>query len=749
MEVYLRHMKEVVRKYLYTPEYAKQIKWFWRIFISGLVLFNLLIFLVAMGWLGDMPKLEDIENPKNNLATEIISSDGVVLGKYYVQNRSNEDYQSLGQNLINALIATEDVRFYQHAGIDFRALSTSVLYNLVLKKRGASTISQQTAKNLFPRKKFNNVFSKTFTKLKEWVLAVQIEKRYTKEEIINLYFNTVQFGGNSFGVKSASRSYFNKLPSELTVPEAALLVGMLKGIGKYNPIKHPKSASDRRNTVISQMQKYHFITEEEETKYKSEPMTLRYSQDDHNDGLATYFREFLRKELEKWADENGYDIYKDGLKVYTTIDSRMQRYGEEAMNEHLSALQGEFNKVYSSQKPGGEDLKGILEKAMKNTDRYRSLINSGATQDQIKRVFDTPVKTTLFSYRGEFDTLLSPMDSILYYKKFLLSGFMAMDPHSGQVKAWVGGQNYKYFKYDHASPNSSRQVGSTFKPFVYSLAVDNGYSPCTLIPNQPVTFENFENWTPSNAEGYKGKELTMYQGLAFSVNYIVAYLLKQLGPDGPQKVIDMARNLGISAKLEPYPSICLGVFDVSVLEMTGAFAAFANKGVSIKPYYLTRITDKNGNVLKEFIPESREAMSEQTSYIMLKLMEGVTSHGTGYEVKGKYKIKGATAGKTGTTQNNSDGWFMGITPNLVAGCWVGCEDRAIHFRSTAQGSGAHMALPIWGKFFQKVQADSSIQIEFPDYFEPPQKKLTIEIDCNKFSSEENSGSEINFNGKDE
>lgn len=737
-----------MRQYLFHPTFAKQIKWFWITFISALVFINLLILFVAMGWLGDMPKFEDIENPKNNLATEIISSDGEIIGKYYIENRSNEDYKELGTNLINALIATEDVRFYQHAGIDFRAVSTSVLYNLVLKKRGASTISQQTAKNLFPRGRFNNIFQKTFTKLKEWILSVQIEKRYTKEEIINLYFNTVQFGGNSYGVKSASKSFFNKDPKDLTLSEAALLVGMLKGIGKYNPIKHPEAALNRRNTVLSQMNKYNFIDVDTAEKFKATPLNLSYSQGDHTDGIATYFREYLRKDIDKWAEENGYDIYKDGLKVYTTIDSRMQKHAEDAMNEHLKDLQKEFDNSWKKQTPGGSDMPGILEKAMKNTDRYRALKASGASQEEIQRVFETPVKAKLFSYNGEFDSIISPKDSLLYYKKFLLSGFMAIEPQTGYIKAWVGGQNYKYFKYDHASPNSSRQVGSTFKPFVYSLAVDNGYSPCTLIPNQPVTFENFENWTPSNAEGYKAKELTMYQGLAFSVNYIVAYLLKQLGPDGPQKVIELSKNLGIKSKLEPYPSICLGVFDVSVMDMTSAFAAFANKGVAVEPQYITKITDKNGNVIKEFIPQSKEAMSEQTSYIMLKLMEGVTSHGTGYEVKGKYKIKGATAGKTGTTQNNSDGWFMGITPNLVAGCWVGCEDRAVHFRSTAQGAGGHMALPIWAKFFQKVQADESIKMEFPDFFEQPKKKLSIEIDCANFKTEDGNTTPIDFNSGD-
>ncbi len=698
----------------------------------------LLLFCVSQGWLGELPKIEELENPKSSLATEVISSDGVVMGKYYIENRSNETFQSLGPNLVNALIATEDIRFYNHSGIDFRGVFTGFFYNLVEKKRGASTITQQLAKNLFPRKKFNNFFNRAITKLKEWVVAVRLEERYTKEEIITMYFNTVQFAGNAFGVKSAAKIFFNKKPNELAVEEAALLVGILKGIGMYDPIRHYDRALTRRNTVLSQMNKYDFLEDVAFEKLRKKPIDIHYTSDDHSEGLATYFREYLRQEIRDWAEENGFDIYKDGLKIYTTIDSKMQAAAEESLKDHLKNLQGEFNRHWKGREPAKEEMPKLLEQAMKKTDRYRLMRGAGASDEDIKTAFAQPHKMKVFSCRGVLDTSMTPLDSIKYYKKMLMSGFMAMDPHNGQIKAWVGGQDYKYFKYDHVNPHSTRQVGSSFKPFVYTLAVDNGFSPCTTIPNQPVTFEDFDNWTPNNSEGIKGKEFTMYKGLALSVNYGVAWLLKQLGPQGPQKVIDQARLMGIKGKLEPYPSICLGVFDLSVFEMTGAFATFANKGIWTEPHYLLRITDKNGHELERFTPKTQEAMSEQTAYVMLKLLEGCVNHGTAYDARGKYKIKGAAAGKTGTTQNNSDGWFMGITPNLVCGTWTGCEDRAVHFRSTDLGAGGHMAMPIWATFLNKLQDEKNgFKTAFPESFEAPKTKLTIEMDCTKFQRESN------------
>lgn len=732
-----------IKSYIYTPAYHKQIKWFWLSFLIGLLLLSLLILFVAMGWAGNLPKVEELENPKTNLATEVISEDGVVLGKYYIENRSNETYKTIGPNLINALIATEDIRFNKHSGIDFQGLGTGFVANMIGKKRGASTITQQLAKNLFKRDDFSNVFKKTLTKLKEWVLAIQLEKRYTKEEIITMYLNTVQFSGNAFGIRSAAKVFFNKKPSDLQVQEAATLVGILKAIGRFNPVKNPENSLNRRNTVLGQMAKYDYIKKEEFEKLKQLPLAVEFSQDDHTDGLATHFREYLRGEISDWAEKNGLDIYKDGLKIYTTINSKMQHYAEESMVEHLKEIQKVFNREWRGRRP--PDLDKLCKENMVRTDRYKRLKHAKANDKDIMHEFETKVKTKVWTYTGMRDTLISPLDSIGYYKMMLQSGFMAMDPHNGQIRAWVGGQNYNYFKYDHVNLKATRQVGSTFKPFVYSLAVDNNFSPCTKIPNQPVVFEEFDNWSPKNSDGTtSGRDLTMYQGLAGSVNNIVAYLLKQLGPNGPQTVIDLARKMGIKGKLEPYPSICLGVFDLSVYEMVGAFSTFANKGLWVKPQYISKITDKAGNVLYTPQMETQEAMSEQTAYIMCRILEGVTSHGTGWEIKNKYKIKGATGGKTGTTQNNTDGWFMGITPNLTAGCWTGCEDMGVHFQSTANGSGATMSLPIWGLFFQKVQADPTLKIEFPDMFEPPKKKMTIEIDCAKYTGD-GDGTPIDFN----
>ncbi len=736
-----------IKSYIYSPAYHQQIKWFWLGFLISLLLISLLILFVAMGWAGNLPKVEELENPKTNLATEVISEDGVVIGKYYIENRSNETYKTIGPNLINALISTEDVRFNKHSGIDFQGLGTGFVANMIGRKRGASTITQQLAKNLFKRDDFSNVFKKTLTKLKEWVLAIQLEKRYTKEEIITMYLNTVQFSGNAFGIRSAAKVFFNKKPSDLQVQEAATLVGILKAIGRFNPVKNPENSLNRRNTVLGQMEKYDFIKKEEFEKLRQLPLGVEFSQDDHTDGLATHFREYLRGEISDWAEKNGLDIYKDGLKIYTTINSKMQQYAEEAMIEHLKEIQKVFNREWGKRRP--PDLDKLCKENMVRTDRYKRLKHAKTNDKDIMREFETKVKTKVWTYSGMRDTVISPLDSIGYYKMMLQSGFMAMDPHNGQIKAWVGGQNYNYFKYDHVNVKSTRQVGSTFKPFVYSLAVDNNFSPCTKIPNQPVVFEEFENWSPKNSDGTtSGKDLTMYQGLAGSVNNIVAYLLKQLGPNGPQAVIDLARKMGIKGDLKPYPSICLGVFDLSVYEMVGAFSTFANKGLWVKPQYISKITDKAGNVLYTPQMETQEAMSEQTAYIMSRILEGVTSHGTGWEVKNKYKIKGATGGKTGTTQKNTDGWFMGITPNLTAGCWTGCEDQAIHFQSTVNGSGATMSLPIWALFFQKVQADPSLKIEFPDIFEPPKKKLTIEIDCAKFTDDDG-GAPIDFNNNGE
>jgi penicillin-binding protein 1A len=718
--------------FLFDNPYAKLIRWIWISVFSGLVLLGLMVFMVSLGWFGELPSLEELENPKTYLASEIYAEDGVLLGKYYIQNRSNATYESISPKILNALIATEDIRFYQHSGIDFRGAASIAFYALIGKKRGASTITQQLAKNLFPRKRFDNVINKATTKLKEWITAVRIEERYTKEEIITMYLNTVEFGGNAFGIRSASKVFFGKLPKDVDECEAALLVGMLKGITRFNPLKNPANAMARRNTVLNQMRKNDFISNEAYDTLSLKNIELNYQEDDHNEGLAPYFREILRMELTDWAEENGYNLYKDGLKIYTTINSKAQHMAEEAVDKHIREMQGKFYAHWAGRNPWGEFTE-LITASVKRSDRYRILKMQGMNEKDIMSDFNKPVKMKIFSFkRGIIDTVMTPLDSIKYYKYFLQCGMMSMDPRNGHIKAWVGGVNHKFFKYDHVNVNSKRQVGSTFKPLVYALAIDNGWSPCTVAPNVPVKFEEYPDYNPKNADAskYNDPEMTLYRGLQFSVNNIVLYLMKQLGPQGPQSVIELARKMGITSNMEPYPALALGTSDISVYEMVGAFSSFANKGVWTEPVYLTRICDKNGNVLREVVPHTQEALSEQTAYIMETMLERVTTWGTAAKVKYMYKIPGAVGGKTGTTQNYSDGWFIGITPTLVSGLWVGFEDRAIHFRSMSLGSGSAMAMPIWAYYMQQVTKDTSIMQVVPK-FEPPKHPLTLDINCNK------------------
>lgn len=699
---------------------------------AGIVSFTLFVFMVSWGWFGELPPLEELENPKTYLASEIYSEDGVVLGKYYLQNRSNTTFDELSPNLVNALIATEDVRFYDHSGIDFRRFTSAVLF--LGKRGGASTITQQLAKNLFPRKKFDNVFNKATTKLKEWITAIRIEERYTKEEIMTMYFNTVEFGGNSFGISSAAKTFFGTTPLALTEVEAAMLVGMLKAPTKYSPVRNPANALFRRNTVLNQMRKYDFINNEAFDSLKAKPIELKYQEEDHNEGLAPYFREHLRQELLDWCAENGYNLYKDGLKIYTTINSKMQAMAEESVQAHVKLMQGKFFEHWKGREPWGQ-YKELITAGMKRSDRYRMMKAAGATDAEIEKAFNTPVKMKVFSYtRGEVDTTMTPLDSIKYYKYFMQAGLMSMDPTTGFIKAWVGGINHKYFKYDHVNIAAKRQVGSTFKPLVYTLAIDNGWSPCYKAPNQRVVFEDYENYSPDNADDkYNDPEMTLYRGLQFSVNNIVMQVMKQLGPTAPKSVIELARKMGIQSELPPYPSIALGVADISVYEMVGAFSTFANKGVWTEPIYVTRIEDKNGNVIREVVPHKVEAMSEQTAYIMEKMLERVTAHGTAAKVKYMYQVPGAVGGKTGTTQNYSDGWFIGITPTLATGIWTGFEDRAIHFRSMSLGSGSAMAMPIFGTYMKKALSDSSL-VKVQQVWEAPKQPLSVEINCDNYET---------------
>ena len=710
-------------------------KLFWKVIIYGLLTFVLLISSVGFGLFGELPSFRDLENPKSNLATEVISSDGNILGTYFIQNRSNAKYKDLSPNLVNALIATEDVRFYKHSGVDLKGTFAIIFYSAIGKKRGSSTITQQLAKNLFPRKK-QNIFNIGIIKLKEWLTAIKIERNYTKEEIITMYFNTVDFGSNSYGIKAAAKTYFSKTPDKLSIDESALLVGILKGTTVFSPIKNPERAIKRRNVVLEQMEKYGFISEAQLTENTSKELNLQFQSPDHNQGLATYFREYVRQEVTAWCKENKkadgetYDIYRDGLKIYTTIDSRMQAYAEAAVKEHLTYLQAEFYKHWKGKTPWGENT-DIISTSMRRSDRYQQLKEDGIAESEIKKIFDTPIKMTLFSWAGDIDTTLSPIDSIKYYKWYLRSSFMSMDPHNGAIKAWVGGPNYEYFKYDQVKMGK-RQVGSTFKPFVYTVAMDNGWSPCYEAPNLPIVFEDFDNWSPKNSDGKQGGMMTLRNGLANSVNLITAFMMKQVGP---QAVVNVAKKMGITSDIPAYPSICLGTADVSLYEMVGAYSTYANKGVWTEPVYISRIEDKNGNVLYEKIPRKVDALSEQTAYLMLYMLRGVVDKGTGLRLRGpRYRFTNPIAGKTGTTQENSDGWFIGITPDLVSGVWTGAEDRSVHFRSTNLGEGANTALPIWALYMKKVYADATLKISKGD-FTPPAGGLDVEIDCDKFKKQ--------------
>jgi len=713
-------------------ENKKYVKRFWQICLGGVGFVVLLITSVGLGLFGELPTFRDLENPKSNLASEVISSDGQVLGSYYIQNRSNAKFKELPPSLINALIATEDVRFYEHSGIDLKGTFAIALYSVIGKKRGSSTITQQLAKNLFPRKK-QTIFNIGIIKLKEWLTAIKIERNYTKEEIITMYFNTVDFGSNSYGIKTAAKTYFNKLPADLKLEEAALLVGILKGTTVYSPIRNPDRAKARRNVVLTQMEKYGFITESELEEATSSELAMKFTSPDHNQGSATYFREYLRLELQNWCKENKkadgepYDLYRDGLKIYTTIDSRMQLYAEEAVKEHLTYLQKEFYNHWKGRTPWGKNTDIIIQ-SMKRSERYQLMKEDGATDEEIETAFNTPTSMTVFSWAGDRDTIMTPLDSIKYYKWYLRSSFMSMDPHTGHIKAWVGGPDYQYFKYDQVK-TGKRQVGSTFKPLVYTVAMDNGWSPCFEAPNLPIVFEDFDNWSPKNSDGKEGGMMTLRMGLANSVNLITAYMMKQVGP---QAVVNVAKKMGITSDIPAYPSICLGTPDVSLYEMVGAYSTYANKGVWTEPIYITRIEDKNGNVLFEKVPRKVDALSEQTAYLMIYMMKGVIDKGTGLRLRGpRYRFTNPIAGKTGTTQENSDGWFIGITPDLVSGTWTGAEDRMVHFRSTNLGEGANTALPIWALYMKKVYADPKLKISMGD-FEAPPGGLSVVVDCDQY-----------------
>ncbi len=730
-----------------TKQRASQlIKILWLSFAIGLLSLFIFFFGLANGWFGAMPSFEELENPNTNLASEIYSADGVVLGTFHIENRSNIHFKDLPPDLVNALLAIEDIRFTDHSGIDFRALFR-VAWGVMTgnSKGGGSTLTQQLAKNLFPRDENLSKPQLVLRKFKEWITASRLERNYSKEEIMAMYLNTVAFGSQAFGIKSAALTFFGKSPDELTLAESALMAGVVNAPTWYSPVRNPERAQQRRNLVLKKMADYGFISQDQFEKTAQLPLDMsNFGLLDHNSGAATYFREFLRSELKDWAashkksDGTPYDIYKDGLKIYTTINSRMQRYAEEAVREHLGGeLQPSFFKHWRGQPNAPfvfppEDVKAEVEKimsqAMRRSDRYRYLKQAGASSDSIALAFRTPVKMRVFSWKGPVDTIMTPMDSIRYYKFYLQSSLMSVDVKTGQVRAYVGGIDYRYFKYDHAT-QARRQVGSTFKPFLYTLAMQEGeYTPCYKVPNISYSVQLWDGtfWEPKNSSDERiGQEVTLKWALANSNNWISAYLIKRFPPES---VIQMARKMGVVSPIDPVPAIALGTPEITLVEMVGAMNTFSNKGVFIKPYFVTRIEDKHGNLIERFVPEQSEALDEVTAYKMIQLMKGVVESGTGVRLRSKYDMRNPIAGKTGTTQNQSDGWFMGLTPEITTGVWTGAEDRAAHFRSIKLGQGANMALPIWALYMQKVYNDPVLNIRKDD-FERPVTDAQIDFNC--------------------
>ena len=737
--------------------FKKYIIRFWMLVLGGFISVSLVFLLASWGVFGTLPTFEELENPEKNLATEVISSDGVTLGKYAFKNRTPVGFKDLPDNLVHALIATEDERFYEHSGIDFRGLARAIVK--LGKGGGASTITQQLAKNLFNKGGSSSTLKRLTQKVKEYIVATKLERQYTKNEIIAMYLNTQGFLFNAIGIRSASRIYFGKEPKDLDVQESAILVAMLKNPRQFNPNREisKKKSLTRRNVVFAQMAKNEFISQEEKDSLQNLPLKINFTPESHNDGLATYFREYLRGYLKKWVKNNpkpngeSYNINRDGLKIYVTLDSRMQQYAQEAVQEHMANLQSYFFKEQQKNETAPfydleeEQIDGIYNRARKRSDRYRRMKKNGYSVKQIDSAFNASTDMRVFSWNNqrEVDTIMSPNDSITYYKSILRSGLLSIEPQTGHIKAWVGGINHKYFKYDHVK-QGKRQVGSTFKPFVYATAINQlGLSPCEKFSNTPYTipkgrFGIPKAWTPKNSGEKYGGEISLKDALAKSINVISARLIDMVTPEN---VVRLAKSAGIESRVPKSPSIALGSVELSLMEMTGAYATFANKGMRVEPNMLLRIEDKNGTVLADFTPETKEVLSEESAYVVLELLKGVTTAGSGVRLRTSahyykdiitgfpYKFTNPIAGKTGTTQNHTDGWFMGVVPNLATGVWTGGEDRAVHFENIAEGQGATMSLPTWALFMKKVYADKSLNISEEDFEKP--EYVGIDTNCGK------------------
>ena len=734
-------------------------KVFWKIFGIGLAVVVLLFFLISIGWIGYLPEIGELQNPINKSATEIYSSDAQLLGRYYKgrDNRVPINYNEIDKDIINALIATEDIRFYKHSGIDLRGLIRAVFGVLTRSNSGGgSTITQQLAKQLYSPGA-GNIIERAFQKPIEWVIAVKLERMYSKEEIIAMYLNQFDFLNNAVGIKSASHVYFNSPADKLNIQEAATLVGMCKNPSYFNPLRYNERSTSRRNVVLDQMRKAGFLTENESDSIKKLPLILDYKRVDHKEGLAPYFREYLRKVLtakkpvksdyadwqketyenDKWSWENDplygffeknkksdgskYDIYTDGLKIYTTIDSRMQRYAEEAVDQHMQSIQKQFFSEKKGRKyaPFSRDLttaevSSIMQSAVNQSERYRKLKKEGAGKEEIDKSFNTKTEMRVFTYNGWVDTVMTPMDSIRYHKHFLRCGFMSMDPADGHVKAYVGGPDFTAFQYDMVTLGR-RQIGSTVKPYLYTLCMEEGMSPCDMVLNEPITIMTSSGpWSPRNASSRRiGEMVTLRWGLKESNNWISARLMSQFTPEA---LVKLMHSFGIKGKIDPVVSLALGPVEVSVAEMVDAYTAFPSRGIRVDPLYVSHIEDANGNIIGSFTPRMEEIFSEETAFKMIYMMRSVIDDGTGSRVRRVYGLTMPMGGKTGTTNNNSDGWFMGYTPKLVSGVWVGGEERSIRFDSMAQGQGAAMALPIWANYMKKVLADKQLGYKVTDDF---------------------------------
>ena len=737
----------------------------WFLFFLGIISLGLLFGGAALDWYGPMPDLQQLENPRTNLATQIISSDGVILGKYYLDdNRTPITYEELPQNLVQALIATEDERFYEHAGIDWKGTLRAFAY--FGKRGGASTITQQLARQIFVGVRSRNKFKAVLQKAQEWVIAVQLEQRYTKNEILSLYLNKYDFGYQADGVRSAAKIFFDKTPMKLSIEESATLVGMLKNSSLYNPIRRPKRVKERRNIVFQQMYRNKLISPEEKDSLSQLPITITYTPESHREGLATYFRAYLKEFMDEWIAKNPksngdkHSLYRDGLRIFTTIDSRMQAMGEAAVDEHMENLQKEFfiqnTKIANPTAPFLELREGEIDTLMVRTayrtERWRKMKLAGIEEAEILASFYKKVPMRIFSWKGERDTIMTPIDSIRYYKHFLRASLVSMEPQSGHVKTWVGGFNYKHFQYDQVK-QGRRQIGSTFKPFLYATAIDQlKLSPCDSLPDalyciEPMKHGNISAWCPKNSGDKYGKTRTLKNALANSVNTVSARIMDLVGP---RPVINLARKMGITSKLPLVPSIALGTPDISLFEMVGAYSTFINQGIYVKPVIITRIEDKNGRALYEVVPETQDVLSQEAAYVTVNLLQGVTRAGSGARLRHAglektnyiyekvitgypYVFENQIAGKTGTTQNQSDGWFMGMVPNLATGVWVGGEDRAVHFKSIAFGQGATMALPIWGVYMKKLYENVALGISVEDFTAP--ENLSISIECEELNEE--------------